>query len=232
MGRNRRIETDFARRIRAKRRVRGRDDTPCRDLRADRGASARSREFAARERSAASREREAACGERRASPAIGSGQFDELQAAVERRAAEEAARSRQPSRPVGQGERRAARAQGRYAAAGGDARPDCPARSGDVPPLPGGARSFDADRRGGAPGLRSARAADRGDGAPGRDLRLRPLPLRDAGGVPGRGERAGAIWRAPASGGGLSQRPATHSRGPGRPDALRPVRRCPLLPGH
>ena len=97
----------------------------------------------------------------------GPGQFDELQAAVERRAEEEAARRRQPPRELGQEKRRAGGTQRRYASAGRDARSGRAARSAGVPALSGGADGFDAARRGEAAGARSARAADRGHGASG-----------------------------------------------------------------
>ena len=169
-------------------------------------------------------------GERRPSASTGSGQFDEFQAAVERRAEEEAAHPRQPSRALGQEKRRAGGTQGRHAAAGRSTRSGRAARSADVPALSGGADGFDAARRGDAAGVRSARSADRGHGASGLDLLLRGVRRRDESRVPRRRDRAGAVRGARPSGGGLSQRPATHSRGSGRPNDGRSVRRSASLP--
>ena len=119
------------------------------------------------------RERGAPGGERRASASTGPGQFEQLQAAVERRAEEEAAHPRQPSRALGQEKRRAGGTQGRHAPAGRRARSGRAARGAGVPALSGGADGFDAAGRGEAAGVRSARAADRGHRTSGRGLLLR-----------------------------------------------------------
>ena len=161
----------------------------------------------------------------------GEGQLQQLEAAVERRTEEEAARRRQPSREVGQDERRSGRAHGRHAQAGRDAGPDRAAHGERLSVLPRRPDRGDADGGGEAAGVRSARATDRGHRTSGLDLFLRGLRRRDESRFSRRSRRAGAVRRAHPGGGGLSQRPAADPGGPGRPDHERPVRRAASLPG-
>ena len=196
----------------------------------ERGLAGRERGGSRGERGAAERERRPSGGGGRASATIGPGQLQQLQASVERRAEEEAARSRQPSRALGQEERRAGRAQGRHAQTGRGARSDRAAYGQRLSSLLALSHRCDADGDGEETGIRSAREADRGHRTPGLDLLLRGLRLRDEGRV-SRGRRRGCpIRRADQSGGDLSQRPAADSRGPGRPDDERSVRRAASLP--
>jgi hypothetical protein len=137
----------------------------------------------------------------------------------------------EPSRAVGASERRAEGAQGRNPSPGRRARPDRDARGFRLPALRLGPEHGDGDRNGAASGVRPAGTADRGHRASGPCLCLPELRRANPVEVPGRGERAGPIWRAGPGSGGLSQRPATDPGGPDGRDAQRSVRRPRALRG-
>jgi hypothetical protein len=216
----------------------GGDESPRCDSRRDRPAHARhcavarrSRATAARERGVASGERGVAGGERRpsrrggrASATFGPGQFDSLEAAVERRVEEEAAHPWQPSRKLGQAERRPTRAQGGHAQTGRGPRSDRATYGGGLSSLLRRPHRFDANGDREEAGVRFAREADRGQRTSSLGLSLRGLRFRDEGRVSCGRRRGGPIRRARQGGGDLSQRPAADPRGPGRPDDERCVR--------
>ena len=160
----------------------------------------------------------------RTSSSIGSGQFEQFEAALERRVAQEAAGGGQPSRPLWQAERGPERPSGRHVAASRRSRFRGSARGVCMRPLRLASRSEVGQGNREAPGVRSSRASAPGHGTSGFDLSLRTMPGRDEGRVSRWRGLADPIWRAYQGGGDLSQHPSTHPRGSGRAGAERSVR--------
>ena len=102
-------------------------------------------------------------GERRFEAPARPRQFDEFEAAVERRLEEEAS---EPSRAIWQGERRAGWPQGRYAQAGRRSGPDRPSRGARLPPLRRRPDALDGAGNRDAASFRPAGEADRSHRAP------------------------------------------------------------------